>query len=68
VGTVHVAVAHAAGAPPLVRGYTMSGDREAVRRRAALTALQLLRFRLLGILDPPAMLWEQADATQAAAP
>jgi nicotinamide-nucleotide amidase len=63
VGTVFVAVAHAGGAEPLVRRFRVAGDRTAVRRRAALSALQLLRLRLLGPDDPPPLLWEQPMRT-----
>ena len=55
VGTVWIAVADAEGVS--ARRFVFPGDRSAVRDRTAKAALQLVRFRVLG-LDAP-LLWEE---------
>jgi nicotinamide-nucleotide amidase len=47
VGTVFIAVAGPGDAPPTQTGYTFSGSRESIKRRAVTTALTLLRRALL---------------------
>lgn len=57
VGTVWIAVSHA-GAPARARRFRYPGDRDAVRHRAAKSALQLARWSLMGV-DAP-LLWERS--------
>lgn len=65
VGTVHIALASApppgSGTAPRAasRRFLFTGDREDVRRRAAVSALAMLHFALRGRTDgTPRMLWE----------
>ena len=56
VGTVWIAVADADGVS--ARRFVFPGDRSGVRDRTAKAALQLVRFRVLGV-DAP-LLWEES--------
>lgn len=60
VGTVYIGLGRPGGEQinTVVRRFEFSGDRLAVRHRLALTALQMLRFELLGVTEKTPMLWE----------
>ena len=58
VGTVWVAVGDAEGID--VRCFRFPGDRELVRNRTVLAALQMIRFRLMG--EGESLLWERGAA------
>jgi nicotinamide-nucleotide amidase len=61
VGTVFIALAQRAAvsvSSPLVRRFEFSGDRAMIRDRAAKSALQMLRFRLMQVPDEQPLLWE----------
>ncbi|MHC4947426.1 MAG: CinA family nicotinamide mononucleotide deamidase-related protein [Planctomycetota bacterium] len=63
VGTVHVAHAGGGdGGAVTVRRFLFPGDRATVRDRSAKSALQMLRFALLGLAVPPPLLWEHVPA------
>jgi nicotinamide-nucleotide amidase len=61
VGTVFIALAQrsrAGSAPTLIRRFEFTGDRAMIRDRAAKSALQMLRFRLMEVADTQPLLWE----------
>lgn len=58
-GTVFIGVAGPHGTT--VAHLAVRGDRATVRDRSAKSALQLLRFRLLGLEEPPLLLWERRE-------
>lgn len=60
VGTVWIAAASRSGPPEEARRFLFTGDREAVRRWSAVSALAMLRVRALG-LDVPRLLRQAAD-------
>lgn len=63
VGCVFIACARqaepATGLMVFVRRFVFPGTRATIRDRAAKSALQMLRFRLLGVSDEIRLLWEQ---------
>jgi len=62
VGTVFIGLARRAGdgIDLSVRRFLFPGDRTTVRDRASKSALQMLRFALLGVQPHEALLWEVA--------
>ncbi len=58
VGTVFVGLARD-GRPPEVRRFVFPGGRSMVRSRSVKSALQMLRFSLLGVSSQAKLLWEQ---------
>jgi nicotinamide-nucleotide amidase len=63
VGLVHIGLSGPRGdaqnaAPPFARPFKFSGERRRIREISARAALQILRFRLLGIPDDQPMLWQ----------
>lgn len=66
VGTVYIGLGRPGGEQinTVVRRFEFSGDRLAVRHRSALTALQMLRFELLGVTERVSMLWETPIMTE----
>lgn len=58
VGTVWIGIADSSGVE--ARRFQLPGDRQVVRRRTMLAAMQLLRFRLQGIVAP--LLWEETSS------
>jgi len=63
VGTVFVGLAQLEGGTISVdvRQFRFTGDRQIIRDRSAKSALQMLRFKLLGVKDAP-LLWEVQQA------
>ena len=61
-GLVYVALGRRAtdAAGVIVRRFHFRGDRSVVRDRAAKSALQMLRFALLGVRDDQPLIWETA--------
>jgi PncC family amidohydrolase len=57
VGTVFIAIARR-GVAESVRRFAFEGDRAAVREHAAMSALQMLRWAILGVEPAPALAWE----------
>lgn len=68
VGTVFIGLARRAGdeIDVSVRRFLFPGDRTAVRDRASKSALQILRFALLGVEPHETLLWEVAAAAPCA--
>ncbi len=68
VGTVFIGLARRAGdeIDVSVRRFLFPGDRTAVRDRASKSALQILRFALLGVQPHETLRWEVAAATPCA--
>lgn len=67
VGTVHIALASRGRGDSIrttSRRFIFAGDRDAVRLRSAMTALQMLRFTLLGVDAAQPLIWEARDAAQ----
>ena len=58
VGTVWIGIADSSGVE--ARRFQLPGDRRLVRRRTILAAMQMLRFRLQGIVVP--LLWEETSS------
>lgn len=60
VGTVFIALASAMSGTPTheVRRFAFTGDRETIRLRSALAAIQMLRFALLRVPATTPLLWE----------
>ncbi len=67
-GTVFIGLARRAGdeIDVSVRRFLFPGDRTAVRDRASKSALQILRFALLGVEQHETLLWEVAAAAPCA--
>jgi hypothetical protein len=67
VGTVFIALAHRApnARSTQVRRFQFSGDRIMVRDRAAKSALQMLRFRLMQVDDSLPLLWQVPHPSRA---
>ncbi|MEM7228519.1 MAG: competence/damage-inducible protein A [Planctomycetota bacterium] len=61
VGTVYIALAGHSIEATVIRCFRFPGARSLVRRRSALSALQMLRFRLLGVPDDQPLLWDRAN-------
>jgi len=64
VGTVHIGLAtrpHDDTVRTTSRRFIFAGDRETVRWRSALCALQMLRFELLGVENRP-LIWEVPES------
>ena len=60
VGTVYIGLGRQAGEQisTTVRCFAFSGERLVIRHRSALSALQMLRFAMLGVSENTPMLWE----------
>lgn len=58
VGTVYIALARRGASDPAVRRFRFPGDRLTVRDRSAKSALQMLRWALLGVGGELPLLWE----------
>ncbi len=59
MGTVHIALA-SEGRATLAKHFVFPGDREDIRRRAAVSALTMLWFELAGG-TPGLLLWERSS-------